>query len=408
MKFCLIGKKLSHSYSETLHRSYGLDYKLFEVAPDELEDFATNCEYDGYNVTIPYKKEIMRYLDSVSPLAERVGAVNTVVNRNGKKCGYNTDYHGFLGALRYAGVSVKDKNVLVLGSGGASNVALVALKDAGAKTITVVSRSGEINYENCYELSDTEIIVNATPVGTFPEIEAAPIDIAKFKKLDFLFDLIYNPIKTALIKKAERLGIGRLNGLCMLVIQALKAREIWLGTPFDDADVEKCLKALKEKTVNIALCGMPSSGKSTVGRLISEKLKKEFYDTDEVIYEMTGRTPEQIILNDGEKAFRDVEEKAVASVCAKRGVVIALGGGAVLRERNRSFLDSTAFTVWLKRDLKLLDDTDRPTLKGAGAENLYKMRASVYDEVSDFSVSNDNLAEDTAKEIIKAYEDIGY
>ena len=150
MKFCLIGKKLSHSYSETLHKSYGLDYKLFEVAPENLEGFVKCSEYDGYNVTIPYKKEIMRYLDEVSPLAKRVGAVNTVVDRNGKKCGYNTDYYGFLGALKYAGVSVKDKNVLVLGSGGASNVACVALKDAGAKSVTVVSRSGAVNYENCY------------------------------------------------------------------------------------------------------------------------------------------------------------------------------------------------------------------------------------------------------------------
>ncbi|MBO7369383.1 MAG: shikimate kinase, partial [Clostridia bacterium] len=308
----------------------------------------------------------------------------------------------------YAGVSVKDKNVLVLGSGGASNVALVALKDAGAKSVTVVSRSGAVNYENCYELSQTEIIVNATPVGTFPEIEAAPIDIAKFKKLDFLFDLIYNPFKTELIKKAERLGIGRLNGLCMLVIQALKAREIWTGTPYSVDDIKNCLKSLKEKTVNIALCGMPSSGKSTVGRLLSEKLGKEFYDTDEVVFSLTGRTPEEIIISDGEKAFRDVEEKAVASVCEKRGVVIALGGGAVLREKNREILNATAFTAWLKRDLELLDDTDRPTLKQAGAVDLYKMRAPVYESVSDFSVLNDNLAEDAAKEIIKAYEDFGY
>ena len=407
MKYCLIGKKLSHSYSQVLHESYGLDYSLVELAPENLCDFVFNGGYDGFNVTIPYKKDIMRYLDGVSDLAERIGAVNTVVRRDGKLYGDNTDYQGFVDTLKFAGVEVKGKNVLLAGSGGASSMARVALSDMGAKSVTIVSRSGETNYSNCYELKDTQIVVNATPVGTFPEIAAAPLDIAKFKKLEFVFDLIYNPIKTALLEKADSLRIANSNGLMMLVVQALAARKIWTGEDYSFEDVKKLLSVLKSKTINIALVGMPSSGKSTIGKIVAKKLGKEFFDTDEEIFRKTGRTPEQIILSDGEKAFREIEQEVVLSVCKNRGAVIATGGGAVLKEINRKFLKATAFTVFIKRDPALLDDTSRPTLKSAGAKKLYEMRAPIYKAVSDFCVSNDASPERAAEEIIKAYENSG-
>lgn len=408
MKYCLIGEKLSHSYSEKLHRSFGYDYSLKELSPCELQSFVSFGGYDGFNVTIPYKKSIIPFLDGVSDLVARIGAVNTVKVKDGKKYGFNTDYYGFYGTVKKSGAVVNGKNVLILGSGGACAVVKAVMEDLGAKTISVVSRSGDLNYNNVYDRTDAQIIVNATPVGTFPDITATPIDLTRFNQVEAVFDLIYNPYKSALIRQAKELGIKCANGLTMLVIQALKAREIWFDLPATDDEVKKATSLLKNLTLNVALTGMPSCGKSTVGRALAELTGKPFIDTDDLILSLTGRTPENIIEEDGEQVFRTVETEAVKKACSARGAIIALGGGAVLKEENRDFLKSTAFNVFIERDLALTVKDGRPLLKNADVEKVFEERAPFYNGVADCRVRNDKAPEDVAKEIIKNYESFGY
>jgi len=406
MKFCLIGQTLSHSYSAILHRALGADYSLVEVAEGMLGDFAKNNIYDGYNVTIPYKSAIMPYLDALSPLADRLGAVNTVCRQEGRTVGYNTDYAGFLGALDYYRVDVKGRHALVLGTGGAGKMAATALADKGA-TVTVVSRSGKVNYDNVYDQKDVRLIVNATPVGTFPHIDQTPLDVSRFDGLQFVYDLVYNPYRTRLMLDAMAVGAEAQNGLAMLVIQALEARKLWTDASYAAGDVRRLVATLAKQTLNVALVGMPSAGKSTVGKLVASGLGRPFVDTDRRITERTGRTPRQIIEEDGEDAFREVEAAVVREVCAMRGVVIALGGGAILRAETRTLLKQTAMTALLLRDLSALSTEDRPTLQREGAEALYRRRAPLYRAVQDLTVSNQGTPQQCAQQIIDAYENFG-
>ena len=403
MKYCLIGKTLSHSYSATLHRACGLEYDLVEVSPERVGDFVQARGYAGYNVTIPYKSTVIPYLDEVSPLAARAGAVNTVVVAEGRSKGYNTDYRGFAGALDYYGIAVEGKHALVLGSGGASKVVRLALEDRGAR-VTVVSRTGEVNYTNVYERQDVAIVVNATPVGTYPAVDEAPLDIARFAHLEFVYDLVYNPYRTQLIEDARRLGVRAQNGLAMLVIQALEAERLWTDKQYRDEDVDRLLRTLEGATLNIALMGMPSAGKSTVGKALAEALHKPFVDTDALIAEREGRTPRDIIVGDGEPRFRQIEAEAVREACSMRGAVIALGGGSVLREDNRSLIGKTAMVVYLTKDLAALTDDDRPTLQQAGAAALLRARAPIYLATKDVEVANDGTVEDAVRQIMNAYE----
>lgn len=403
MKYCLIGKSLSHSYSATLHRGYGLDYALEEVAPADLERFVRDSAYDGFNVTIPYKTDVMAYLDEVSPLAARAGAVNTVLRRDGRTVGYNTDYYGFRGAIDYYHVDIKGRACMVLGSGGASKVVVLALQDMGAKSVTVVSRTGRVNYGNCYD-HPADILVNATPVGTYPNVDDCPVDVTRWPHLEFVYDLVYNPYRTRLVCEARHAGIPAQNGLAMLVIQALAAREIWQDTPYDAEDVKRCLGRLRADTLNIALMGMPSAGKSTVGRAVAQALSKTLVDTDDLVTADTHRTPRQIIEEEGEPAFRDVEALAVQKACSLRGAVIALGGGSVLRQANRSLIRQTAMVVYLRRDLSALTDADRPTLQQAGAAALFAARDPIYRATMDVAVDNVGDVAVACQAIIDAYE----
>lgn len=408
MKYCLIGKNLSYSYSKLLHERFGFDYSLEALKEEELEGFVKGCPFDGFNITIPYKKQIIPFLDEVSKAAREIGAVNTVAVRNGKKCGYNTDYAGFLKTFERYHVGINGKNALVLGSGGASSVAVKALEDRGAKSVTVVSRSGEIDYENCYDLVDTNIIVNATPVGTNPDLDGSIIDLKRFPKLEFVFDLVYNPCKTKLLLQAEESGVKYSNGLCMLVGQALEAEKIWTGKDYSDADLKNGISFLKRMTTNIALIGMPSSGKSTIGKVLAKRLGKELYDTDKIVLKNTGKTAEEIINERGEKAFRDEEEIAVKEALLHGGAIVALGGGAVLREKSRQYLKQTAFTVYVKRPLELLSSKGRPLSQERGVEALYNERAHIYEGAGDFTVMNDKTVGRAAQEIIEAYENFSY
>lgn len=389
MRFALLGERLAHSYSALLHQSYGLDYQLHEVPKEELADFAAHCPYDGYNVTVPYKQAIIPLLDGLDDRARKLGAVNTVKIQDGRRIGYNTDYDGFLGALYYFGVDVRGKNALVLGSGGASAVVQAVLKDLGA-TVCVVSRKGPVNYQNC-DGYRADILVNATPVGTHPNLDDAPIDLQRLVGLQFVYDLVYNPKCTALVYQARRLGIPAANGLTMLVIQALAARELWLGIPYTQEDMERCLVTVQQQTDNIALIGMPSSGKSTIGQRLADRLNRPFVDTDKMIEQKTRQTCEAIICTQGEAAFRAIEEEVVREACCLRGIVLALGGGSILSEASRRRLKQTATVVWLQRDLVSLQSTGRPTLQAQGAQAMYQARRPLYESTADYVVANDTV-----------------
>ena len=408
MKYCLIGEKLGHSYSKIIHTYCGLDYSIVQLNKDELENFLTNCEYDGFNVTIPYKKEVMKYLSYISPEAEKIGAVNTVVNKNGKLYGYNTDIGGLESMIKSTFVSLKDKNVLVLGSGGASSTACALANINNAKSVTVVSRNGEINYTNCYELKDTEIIINATPCGMSPKVDESPIDLSKFKSLKGVYDCIYNPQNTNLILQAKSLKIPCASGLKMLVVQALLAQEIWLNKSHDQIKEKEIFNFVKNQTTNIVLSGMPSSGKSTIAKALSKVLNLEYFDSDEYIVKKYNKTPSEIILSQGEKAFRDIESEAIAVLSNKKGAIISLGGGGVLRNKNVINLKRNGVIYYIDRPIEKLIDKDRPLSKQKGVKALYGERKDIYENTCDFKVKNNTTIEDCVKEIISIYENISY
>lgn len=399
MRYCLIGEKLSHSYSSEIHNGLNLNYSLTEVSKENFNAFFENgSEYDGFNVTIPYKKDVMKFLDGVDDLAQRIGAVNTVKKVDGKLYGFNTDYFGLKFTVDSLGANVMGKNVAILGSGGAKNTAETLCKDLGAKQIYIVSRKGEINYSNVYDL-DIDIIINTTPVGMFPNNGQMPIDLRRVKGVSVVIDCIYNPIKTALILQAEKLGIKCAGGLLMLVSQALKAQEIWLDKKFTNEQIlSEYDKLLKEKR-NVVLIGMPSSGKSTLARLLAESKNKEFIDTDDEIYKRTHHTPAEIITTLGERAFRDIESEVCYNVGKNSGKIIATGGGSILREENRNNLKQNAYIVYVMRDLDKLVDDDRPLSQKDGFKRLYEERKEIYESFSDLMVINNKTVEDALKEL---------
>ncbi len=404
MKYCLIGEKLGHSYSKTIHEYMGLEYGLEEIDRGNLEIFFKHCDYKGFNVTIPYKREVIPYMEQLDPVAQKAGAVNTVLKIDGKFYGYNTDVGGMKYMISSVGVCLKDKTVMILGSGGTSGTARTLCQTEGAKSVTVVSRSGEVNYQNCYQLKDTQIIINTTPVGMFPNVEQRPIELNKFPKLEGVFDCIYNPKTTELLDEAKKLGLPCSDGLPMLVEQALLAEDIWLGVKHESEKTKEIVGEIRKNTVNIVLSGMASCGKSTLGKEIANVLGKEYFDSDLEIERLTGKTPSDIISLEGEEAFREIESKVVCELAKKSGVVISLGGGAVLRERNVHALKRNGVICFIRRDLSLLTSQDRPLSQRDGIANLYAKRKEIYEKTADFTVENDREILAVSKEIIEKYE----
>ena len=411
-KYYLLGEKLSHSYSAVIHSFCGLDYSLRELPPEKLSEFVKSKEFDGLNVTMPYKKSIVPLLDEVDGIAEKTGAVNTVLNKNGKLIGYNTDYYGMKYALEAAKITLKGKDVLILGSGGAGIVAEKLAIDEGAASVEIVSRKGKLNYENIYDREKTQVIINATPVGTFPFADGAACDVSKFKNLEGAFDCVYNPFRSKLVLDAEKVGARACGGLTMLVAQAVYSEKIWGettggiadGTAEKTADCENKIRAvlgevLKRET-NISLVGMPGAGKTTVGRILAEKLGMEFCDTDEGIEKIAGESPEKIIEKYGEERFREIESETVKSLSALKGAVIATGGGTILREKNVEKLRSCGVVIWLGRDLNLLAQNNRPLSKSMPISRLFGQREGYYVAASDKKIENDEAAEKTAEKII--------
>ena len=402
-KFGLLGKKLGHSYSCEIH-SYLADYeyKLYEKNEDELDLFMKNFPLDGMNVTIPYKKDVIKYCDTLSDTAKKIGSVNTIVVKSGKMHGYNTDYYGFVYMMNRGGIDVKGKKVLLLGSGGASQTLRVCLKDMGAHNVIIVSRSGENNYGNLNLHGDAEIIVNATPVGMYPNVGVSPVDITLFPKLEGVADIIYNPSRTKLLLDAEKLKIPCVNGLSMLVAQAKQAYEIFTDSIADNAVIDKVTDAMHKKMRNIILIGMPGCGKSSLGKIIAQQCNKEFADCDEQIEIFAKKSIRQIFNESGEEGFRKIETEVLSQLCKKSGLVISTGGGCVTRKQNYDILHQNGVIVWVERDIGMLTDENRPLSEKFGVESLYKQRKTMYAGFADISVNNNGDIFDTAKKITEA------
>ena len=401
----LLGRKLGHSYSPQIHSFLGeYSYVLFEKEPEEVGDFVRNGDYTGINVTIPYKKDVIPYLDELSPTAEKMGAVNTIVRRSdGTLFGHNTDYFGFLYMVRQSGIQVAGKKVLVLGSGGASNTTVKALADLGAQVV-IISRSGENNYGNLHLHADAAVIVNTTPVGMYPNTGAAPLDLTRFPHLEGVLDVIYNPARTQLLLDAETLGLPNANGLWMLVAQAKESAEYFLDKAIDDSVIETIYRKLSAQMQNIVLIGMPGCGKSTIGALLAERLHRKIVDADAEIIRLAGKTIPEIFAQDGEVVFRDWETKALAQLGKQSGLVIATGGGCVTRQRNYPLLHQNGSIFWLRRDTSLLPTDGRPLSQRNSLSDMYETRRPLYEAFADFSVDNNSTAEETVRAILAHLE----
>lgn len=401
-RFGLLGGRLGHSLSPQIHGYFGdYPYDLIEKEADELAAFFAAPPYRAINVTIPYKKDVIPFCDELDDVARRIGSVNTIRFDGDAVRGYNTDYYGLRYLLEKNRIPVAGRKVLLLGSGGSAVTARCVLGDLQAKEVVIVSRSGENNYENLDRHADAGLIVNTTPVGMYPKNLVSPIDLSLFPACEAVVDIIYNPLKTRLLLDAEARGIPAVNGLEMLVAQGKRAAEIFFGHPFDDAVVERTVRSMERNFRNIVLVGMPGCGKSTVGKLLSERLGKPFLDTDAMVEEAGAPIP-VIICEDGEQAFRDREQEAVAQAGKQLGHVIATGGGAVLRAENRLALRQNAIVIFLERPIAELGTEGRPLSRGVAAlEAMYEQRLPLYRAMADYSVAVDNDPEETCRRILE-------
>ena len=315
MRCGLLGRKLGHSYSPQIHRQLGnYAYTLFEKEPQELEEFLKSGDFTGLNVTIPYKKDVIPFLDELSPVAKRLGAVNTIVRReDGSLIGHNTDYFGFRYLVNRSGLDVGGKKVLVLGSGGASNTAVAVLQELGANVV-IISRSGENHYGNLTLHSDAAVIVNTTPVGMYPNTGVSPLDLGVFPRLEGVLDVVYNPAKPKILLDAESRGLVAMNGLGMLVAQAKQSAEWFTGCPIDDSKITEIHASLRRKMENLILIGMPGCGKTTIGMLLAQRTGKRFVDADDALEARFRRKITAIIPTDGEAAFREMETETLAQL----------------------------------------------------------------------------------------------
>ncbi|MBE6955072.1 MAG: AAA family ATPase [Ruminococcaceae bacterium] len=401
--FGLLGEHLGHSYSPRIHALLAdYAYELFEVAPENLEDFLKNGDFPGMNVTIPYKKAVIPYCAELSDRAKAIGSVNTILRRtDGTLYGDNTDFFGFSHMLRESGVAVKGRKILVLGDGGAATTVRAVLKAEGASQIVTISRRGENNYENLHLHRDAEGIVNTTPVGMYPNNGAAPLDLSQFPALQGVWDLIYNPARTALMLQAEALGIPAFGGLKMLVAQAWAAAEEFVGHAIDKAVAAAAYRRIDAEMRNIALIGMPGCGKTTTSQALAELTGREVIDVDEQIVRLAGRSIPEIFASDGEEAFRAIETQALSEISKKSGVIISTGGGVVTRTWNLPLLQQNSAIVYLRRETESLATDGRPLSQSKGTAQLAAERLPLYEAWADHTVQAGSAIE--AAQIIKEW-----
>lgn len=403
MKYAVIGEKLGHSFSKVIHEHFApYEYDIVEVAPDAFDAFMTKRDFSGINVTIPYKQRVMEYLSYIDPMAQEIGAVNTVVNRDGKLYGYNTDFGGLRKLILRQDFDFTEQKVLILGSGGTSKTAFAVSKALGAASVLKVSRKGELNYDNVLSLhADADFIINTTPCGMFPKNDAAAISLDGFDGLKGVVDVVYNPLETKLVRQAKERGIKACCGLYMLVAQAVLASEIFLDTSYDESVYEDTYRFVLSKKQNIVLTGMPGSGKSTIGKALSEKLGKEFVDTDELIIKNEKMPISEIFARHGELYFRAAETEAIKEASAKSGCVIATGGGAVLKKENVDFLKSNGKIFFLNRPIAdILPTDDRPLSSNrSDLQKRFNERYPIYKATADEEIFVDGKVENAVRRI---------
>lgn len=403
LKCGLLGEKLGHSYSPQIHSMLAdYEYKLFEKSPEELEDFLKSGEFDGLNVTIPYKKSVMPYCAELSPTAAQIGSVNTIVRRSdGSLYGDNTDAFGFENLIVHNGIEVKGKKALVLGTGGASVTAQAVLKNLGASEVVVISRRGEDNYENIAKHADAEIIANTTPVGMYPNNGKAAVDLAQFPKLSGVLDVVYNPARTALLLQAEKLGIPCAGGLYMLVSQAKRSCELFTGKSIPDSEIDRIERVLSHQMQNIVIIGMPGSGKTAVSTMLAERLGRKIFDTDTIVSEKAGMTIPEIFAAQGEAGFRKLETEATAEVGKLSGNIISTGGGVVTVADNYELLHQNGVIVWIERDTNKLARDGRPISLSSDLNELYAARLPLYERFADIKADNNGDINDTVNAIME-------
>ncbi len=409
MEYGCIAERLGHSFSLEIHAQLGsYRYELCEVAKEELDAFMTARAFRGINVTIPYKEAVIPYLYFTDDTAKEIGAVNTVVNRNGRLYGYNTDLYGMSALIRHIGLDLGGKKVAVLGTGGTSKTARAVAKALGAREILCVSRTareGVIDYAQlASDHADTEILINTTPCGMFPHLDTVAVDIRAFPKLCGVVDAVYNPLRPQLVLDAKAHGIAAEGGLFMLVAQAVRASEIFLDCTYPEGTAERVYAHLLAQKENTVLIGMPGSGKTTVGRLLAKMTGKEFCDMDEAIAEDTKLSPTELFAQVGEAGFRDIESRVLhEQLAAKTGVILSTGGGAILRDSNVTDLRRNGRLYFLDRPLEqLVPTSDRPLSSSTEAlRKRFEERYHRYCAVSDVHIKVDGDAESVAQSIGK-------
>lgn len=405
MQCGLLGGRLGHSYSPKIHSLLAdYAYDLYEKQPEALADFLKNGGFSGLNVTIPYKKAVIPFCAELSPRAETLGAVNTLVRRkDGSLIGHNTDYFGFSYMVEKSGLSVAGKKCLVLGSGGASATACAVLEALGARVV-VISRSGPDNYGNLSRHRDAAVIVNTTPVGMYPNTGESPVVLSQFPGLEGVLDVIYNPARTRLLLDAEALGIPAMNGLWMLVAQAKESAEWFTGREIPDDEIPRIHGMLRREMENIVLIGMPGSGKSTVGAALAAETGKRFVDADDEIIRAAGMTIPEIFARQGEPGFRELETQVLARLGRESGLVIATGGGCVTRPENAPLLRQNGNVFWLRRALEKLPTEGRPLSQAGSLREMEAARTPLYEAFSDHPIDNNAAVSETVRRILEVWK----
>lgn len=396
MRYGLIGEKLGHSFSKIIHEQLAdYTYDLIPLSKEDVHSFMVNKEFAAINVTIPYKQTVMDYLDEINDAAKEIGAVNTIVNRDGKLCGYNTDYYGFRYMLERHNIEIEGKKVLVLGRGGASKAVIAVLKDLGAKDIFTIYHKPHpetLSYEECYlNHSDAHMIVNTTPVGMYPNGDGTPIDLAPFTALEAVVDVVYNPLRTRLLLDGIEKGVSYVGGLEVLIAQAKYAVEIFLDIKIKDEQIDQIYRNLLKERSNLVLIGMSGCGKSILGELAAQRLGKTFVDGDDEIVKKIGMSIYDYFQLYGESEFRDREEEVFKELSEKSNQVISTSGGAVTRKANINRLKGNGRVMWIQRDLSLLHHGEgRPLAPNLDAvKKLYESRQHLYSGYAEVIAMND-------------------
>ncbi len=401
----VLGRTLGHSYTPRIYRLLAdMDYIRFEREPEDVEAFLRGDAWAGVNVTIPYKRAVVPFLDELTERAQRLGNVNTIVRLpDGRLRGGNTDYFGFKMLVESTGVELAGARALVLGgSGGAGSTCMTVLRDLGAEPVAV-SRSGKVTYDDLDRYADAALIVNATPVGMYPACPAAPVDLERFEHLSAVVDIVYNPARTAIMMQAEQLGIPCAGGLLMLVAQAAEAVRAYTGEVIGPDRIRAVTDALDREEENIALIGMPGSGKTRVGQAIARRLGRAHVDLDDAFRERTGSTCADFILKRGEDAFRAEETRVLEDVAKRSGLVISCGGGVVTRDENYPLLHQNSRIVMLDRPLDELSKKGRPITARDGVERLAAERMDRYRAWADEIVTSRESADATASVIVAGW-----